>query len=117
MTSADDRGPRFWMGFAAFTLCNFLTCGPISLRDGFLVEFFSTNRQVSGFLYGLVQSSYGTGFGIALVASLTVKEPKIDLSRKSKFLWTVTLTGILSVLIGAGEFVDFNEVLIALMSS
>ena len=111
---ADTRGPRFWTGFVAFTICNFLTCGPISLRDGFLVDFFSTNRQVSGFLYGLVQASYGTGFGIALVVSLTIKEPKIGLSRKSKFLWTVSLTGILSVLIGAGEFIDINEVLIAL---
>ena len=113
MTNA-YRGPRFWMSFLAFTLCNFLTCGPIGLRDGFLVDFFSTKRQVSGFLYGLVQSSYGIGFGITLAVSLTVKEPKIGLSRKSKFLWTVTLTGILSVLIGAGEFVDNNEVLIAL---
>ena len=84
------------------------------MRDGFLVDFFSTKRQVSGFLYGLVQASYGTGFGVALVASLTVKEPKMGLSRKAMFQLTVMLIGLLSILIGTGQFVESSKVLITL---
>ena len=107
-----DRSLRFWIGFLIFTICNFLNSGLLCMRDGFLVDFFSTKRQVSGFLYGLVQASYGTGFGVALVASLTVKERKMDWSRKAMFQWTVMLIGLLSVLIGTGQFVESNKVLI-----
>ena len=105
---------RFWTGFGTFLTINFITSGFQTIRDGFLVDYFSTERHISGFVYGIAQALYGIGYGVALIASLTIQKLEMECSIKHQFLGSSLLLTVLSIFIGAGEFVRSNTCFIAL---
>ena len=107
---------RFWIGYTTFLISNFVTSGLPNLRDGFLVDFFSTHRKVSGLFYGLVQASYGIGMGAALIVSVMSTKLKTSTNRsiKSNFLCSVLVIITLNILIGAGQFLKNKQLFVAL---
>ena len=109
-----DVNLRFWTGFTTFLIINFILSGFQTIRDGFLVDYFSTERHISGFMYGIAQALYGIGYGVALIASLTCHTLEIECEIKHQFLGSSLLLTVLSIFIGAGEFVRSNTCFITL---
>ena len=108
------RNFRFWTGFVIFLVINFETSGFQTLRDGIVVDYFVTKRHTNGLICGLGQAFYAIGQGLALIASLTCIEFKVERSMnlKHQFLWTSFLVTKFSIFIGLGVFITDQELFI-----